>query len=417
MNIHIERWQAGEWRQLAIVTASSDRSFVVVYDSEHAMANTGAIDARALSASVPVTMRPVTFERWPAFLRDLIPQGESRKRLARLLGVPDGPESDWTLLAHGGGNPVGHLRVREAADWLSSSARYGRGWALDDIVQREESFLDALEAMGPTPGGGSQGEWPKVMLTEGHDGLWHLDHELADADAKRHWIVKLPRRSEPVFDVILRAEAAYHQVACEWGMAVGETRYQEGALLIERFDRKSLGNGGVHRIAQESLYAAAGCLGIEAELNHRQACLKLKAIATAPEETILAYVWRDLLNLALGNRDNHGRNTAVQRLDDGLIQLAPLFDFAPMMMHPDGISRRMTWGQENGSRPDWRRVAEQLDEAQILPQARLLDRIPEWQDKLLSLPELLRRHDCPEPVMGRIVKPYEDCMQTLTEAR
>ncbi|WP_068858081.1 HipA domain-containing protein [Perlucidibaca aquatica] len=177
------------------------------------------------------------------------------------------------------------------------------------------------------------------------------------------------------------------------------------------------GNGGVHRIAQESLYAAAGCLGIEAELNHRQACLKLKAIATDPEETILAYVWRDLLNLALGNRDNHGRNTAVQRLDDGLIQLAPLFDFAPMMMHPDGISRRMTWGQKNGSRPDWRRVAEQLDEAQILPQARLLDRIPEWQNKLSSLPELLRRHDCPAPVMGRIVKPYEDCMQTLTEAR
>jgi len=420
MECHLDYWAAGKWQPLATVSAPKAGGFVITYEHDYAIAQIGAIDARAISASLPVALRPYTFDRWPAFLRDLIPQGESRKRLARLLGIADTAEQDWTLLTHGGGNPIGHLRVREAAEWLHHQGSSGVGWTLDDITNREDSFLDALECLGPTPGNGSQGEWPKVMLTEARNGRWYLDHELPDAEAVRHWIVKLPRRSAPVFDLILRGEAAYHRVACDLGLTVGETQHHNGALFIERFDRRLSTGGGVQRIAQESLYAAAGCLGSDTELTHRQACQQLNKIMTHPEPAILQYVWRDLLNLALGNRDNHGRNTAIQRFEgvqeDGMVALAPVFDLAPMLMHPDGVVRRMRWGQENGSRPDWRAVAEWLDEEQLLPQALLLGQLPVWQEALATLPGLLKQYDCPPEVLARIDAPHTECLQNLKEA-
>ena len=63
-----------------------------------------------------------------------------------------------------------------------------------------------------------------------------------------------------------------------------------------------------------------------------------------------------MANLALGNKDNHARNTALQRDFDGRIGLTPLFDFAPMYLHPDGIARRIRWNGNDDGRPDWTRV-------------------------------------------------------------
>ena len=37
------------------------------------------------------------------------------------------------------------------------------------------------------------------------------------------------------------------------------------------------------------------------------------------------------------------RNTALQRDFEGRIALTPLYDFAPMYLHPDGIARRIRW--------------------------------------------------------------------------
>ena len=52
--------------------------------------------------------------------------------------------------------------------------------------------------------------------------------------------------------------------------------------------------------------------------------------------------WRDVLNLALRNTDNHARNTAVQQIGN-IVRLTPLFDFAPMYLDPEGIARAARW--------------------------------------------------------------------------
>jgi serine/threonine-protein kinase HipA len=77
---------------------------------------------------------------------------------------------------------------------------------------------------------------------------------------------------------------------------------------------------------------------------------------TDPQAEVLEYLRRDVANLALGNKDNHARNTALQRDFSGHVALSPLFDFAPMFLHPDGIGRRMCWVDNDAGRPDWSRV-------------------------------------------------------------
>lgn len=84
-------------------------------------------------------------------------------------------------------------------------------------------------------------------------------------------------------------------------------------------------------------------------------------MCTDPKQEILEYLQRDIANVALGNKDNHSRNTAIQRYADGGIALTPLFDFAPMWLHPDGIVRTTRWKQDDkGGSPNWASVLQQI---------------------------------------------------------
>ena len=70
------------------------------------------------------------------------------------------------------------------------------------------------------------------------------------------------------------------------------------------------------------------------------------------------------LAVALGDRDNHGRNTSLLKAGDGSVALAPLYDFAPMYLDPEGISRQTRWASERRGRlaVDWQEVTENLRE-------------------------------------------------------
>jgi hypothetical protein len=56
--------------------------------------------------------------------------------------------------------------------------------------------------------------------------------------------------------------------------------------------------------------------------------------ATDPRGELKELILRDVLDVALGNTDNHGRNTAVSKHLDGRIELSPIFDFSPMVLDP-----------------------------------------------------------------------------------
>lgn len=343
------------------------------YEVGWAAAHTGKRGSIALSARWPVDFYEQSIPRWPGFLIDMLPHGPGRQFLLQRLRLRPHSEdrSDWLTLVHGGSNPIGNLRVKEAA--ATASAAPSRRLALEDeeIGRMGVELFSYLRAKDIDVTGAAclQGEWPKLLLTRGSDGLLYLDNTLPDDEAVQHYIVKFDPATGRELSTILDHELVYMHLAELLGLRVHAPLQRQGsALFIERFDR-SVGEGGVLRFGQESVASLAGRPGFGDTVNHDDVCKALLQYSTSPEDDVLEYLKRDVANLALGNKDNHARNTAVQHFSDGTTRLSPLFDFAPMYLHPDGISRRLRWEAGDGGTPDWSDVIDSICAlAQVAPE-------------------------------------------------
>ncbi|KVL12342.1 type II toxin-antitoxin system HipA family toxin [Burkholderia sp. MSMB1826] len=356
----------GAWHDIGVVTLFGDsgegwraRAYTG-YDVEWAIRHRPARDAHAMTCRFPVGLEPLETPHWPVFLIDLLPQGFGREELLRRLGLPETAEqhADWPLLLAGAGNSIGNLRVREAAQWLAEHQGPRQGFTDEEVVARGDAFSEYLAAHGFFVAGSSgvQGEWPKLLLTRADDGLLYLDHTLPDERAVEHYIVKFGRGTNARLAQILRHEAPYMSLAQRLGLRVhAPLVLRDRSLFIRRFDRARVG-GRVVRLAQESVASLTGNAGFGVVPSHDEVCRHLVRQCTNPQAEVAEYLCRDVANLALGNKDNHARNTALQRDFDGRIALTPLYDFAPMYLHPDGIARRIRWEGNDGGRPDWARV-------------------------------------------------------------
>ena len=248
------------------------------YSMEHAIEYMNLRDGHAVSNYYPVNLESNTESTWPAFLVDLLPQGYGRKELLRRLGRPEYEEesADWSLLRIGASNPIGNLRVKEAHEWLLQqySDQLVQGFSLQEIIERSDEFLESLASFGLFISGSSgvQGEWPKLLMTQGKDDLFYLDHALPDLEAKQHWLVKFSRGTDERLNKILNQEALYMQLAEYLGLHVFKPLELHGrTLFIPRFDRQ-VTDQGVDRIAQESLAAFSGKVVFGVTMTHNEVC-------------------------------------------------------------------------------------------------------------------------------------------------
>ena len=375
----LQIYQEDEWLDCAIVEIVGQQqtgwqaATRTSYLFEYAISYMDLSDGHALAYHLPVNVQNTLQSTWPAFLMDLLPQGYGRKELLRQLNFSENTQeqADWALLKAGAGNPIGNLRIKEAYEWLQGQfpVQQNHGFSLDQVVERQENFIESLASYGLFIAGSSgiQGEWPKLLLTQGHDDLFYLDHTLTDHQVKQHWLVKFSRGSDQNLDKILMHEALYMKIAQYLGLRVHQELELHGkTLFIPRFDRK-VSDGKVERIAQESIASLGGKAGFGVRMTHNQICSLLMQCCTEPKQEIFEYLKRDLANVALGNKDNHTRNTALQRFNNGIIQLTPLFDFAPMWLHPDGIARTTRWERDDhGGMPIWHSVIEQIAESTMI---------------------------------------------------
>lgn len=401
----LQIYQEDEWLDCAIVEIVGQQqtgwqaATRTSYLFEYAISYMDLSDGHALAYHLPVNVQNTLQSTWPAFLMDLLPQGYGRKELLRQLNFSENTQeqADWALLKAGAGNPIGNLRVKEAYEWLQGQfpVQQNHGFSLDQVVERQEKFIESLASYGLFIAGSSgiQGEWPKLLLTQGHDDLFYLDHTLTDHQVKQHWLVKFSRGSDQNLDKILMYEALYMKIAQYLGLRVHQELELHGkTLFIPRFDRKII-DGKVERIAQESIASLGGKAGFGVRMIHNQICSLLMQCCTEPKQEIFEYLKRDLANVALGNKDNHTRNTAIQRFNNGIIQLTPLFDFAPMWLHPDGIARTTRWERDDhGGMPIWHSVIEQIAESTMIdPQeikAVLIEQLPLYQGLLEHMQHL-----------------------------
>lgn len=307
------------------------------------------IDRRALSVQSPVNFESAYLDTWPAWLLDMMPQGVARQRLAKETGLAaSDPAVELRLLLRAGGSPIGNLRIGEA--WEAEQQRIAGvecpPLTDEDIATRSERFLDVVDRFAHLASGSSgvQGEWPKALMTRhARDGFWYPDPFVPTHEGAEHAIIKLLRSSSNDDALIIGAEAPYLLIAEAFGLDVAAPlQYRAGVLRIPRFDRTVAG-GRVLLHGQESLVSALGVAEFGHIGHHEDYLAVIRAVSDDPVADTLEYVLRDVLNAAMGNPDNHGRNTALAKRAGGGIRLAPLYDFAPMRLSATGIGRATRW--------------------------------------------------------------------------
>lgn len=356
----------GVWQPAATLTVEGQR---VRFD--YLPAYVFGDDPWPVALGLPVDLTGITATREAsttrlAFLWDLAPQGRGRQHLANLLGVAEqDPVQDLFLAQHGAFAPIGRLRMDTALQFYEThvAGNPAPGFALEDMVERTDLFLEQLTVHSMLAAGtpGVQGVAPKFLLTQDEEGRWFPDMALSDARARAHWIVKLPRGRHETDYRILRHEAIYLQAAGACGLRTYSTpMFERDMLFLPRFDRR-VDTNGVTRLHQETLASLIGAAGFGRSASLFTLTEKLAQATTRPEQEVAEFLCRDVLNRALRNPDNHLRNTSVQQLPDGTVQLAPLYDLGPMYLDRELITRTCAWrGAQGDALDDWNCILEQL---------------------------------------------------------
>ena len=382
-------------------------------------------DHRALSVGYAVDLENRYSRHWPPFLLDLMPQGHARRTLADHLGLNEAShEADLPFLLRAATGGIGNIRIKEAATSEADRLRdiQRQGVTEREILDHSDRFMEVADHFGMLASGSSglQGEWPKVAMTQARDGIYYPDGFVADHEAVRHVIVKLVRSADPVDRLILEGEALYSRIATGIGFNAWETStYAEGALIIPRFDRLKDEDGQLVRLGQESLVSAIGVADFGHIGTHEAYIEVLKRFSSNPLADIAEYVKRDIANLALGNPDNHGRNSALSKYPDGTIRLSPLFDFAPMRLAKEGIIRSSRWASMRDSgrdhMPDWRVICAELltnpDD-----QARLLFELDQFAERLKQAPRMARAMGASPEIIDRAMARCAEIADSVSAA-
>lgn len=379
-------------------------------------------DYRAASVADPVDLENHYRKTWPPFLLDLLPSGRARARLGGALEIdPNARSSDLPLLLRAGGSPVGNVRIKGAANQeaarLASVERLGV--TRQEMFQRSDRFIEIVDHFAIIASGSSglQGEWPKVAMTQAKDGLYYPDPLVADDEAIDHVIVKLLRSNNLRDEVILRAEALYSTLAVHLGLNVSRTsEYENGVLVIPRFDRKVFA-GKVVRLGQESLVSAANVAEFGYLGRHETYIDIIRKVSASPFEDVLEYVKREAVNQALGNSDNHGRNTALSKLENCDIRLSPLFDFAPMRLALESIPRSTRWSsmvdKHTDHTPDWKIISEVIFPDDVVSAGRLLEELGGFAETLQAAPFLAKELGADEEVLNIAMSRCDEIVRGL----
>lgn len=425
MKCHIQIYLDGRWQTAAefepdsqTLNRGAEGGCRLNYDIDYAVENLHNHNAE-LIPGLPVGFELFRFKSWPPFLIDLLPAGAGRRAWIRRMQVDkDGPQADWHLLIKGAGYPPGGLRIAEAV-LPPPPDHFSNGFPRIDIIEQREDFLEYAAERGAHVAGASsvQGEAPKYLLVEDSAGMFHAEGALPDDKICRFWLVKFPRgkRTDKRNQQILRNEAPYLEVARKFGVRTGAPlTYQNDTLFVPRFDRV-VENGRVIRHGMHSLYALANIPGFGASVRHNVYCQALAKIVTDPGMELREYILRDILNLALRNTDNHGRNNAILRVN-GSIALSPLFDFAPMFLDPEGINRVSRWDDERpGSQPDWATIFEKLHYAIDPIETRAW--VAALSEEVKKLPDIMRACHVDDEIIERLTRWINDVATGLKSAQ
>lgn len=414
LTLQIHHNQEG-WLDAATLTSLAPGHYRLEYDVDYAAKYIGHRDRYALSLGYPVDLS--IFEGpLPAFVADLIPQGQPLRRLLQRYGISDANDY-FKILATVPLAPPGNIRVKEPWQEIEAKrANYSHpGFTRKDIIGRHLDFLDYMERSGAPIGGttGAGGGSPKFMLREDRHGRLHAEGWLDDARTSRAYLVKLPYTDSENARMLARVERLYYDLLRELPLVTGEAlTLEDNTLFVTRFDRVRAKDGTLHYHGLESLYSAHGISDYGARLRHEDNIRLIMRLSSRGVEDVIEYLSRDLLNRMLANTDNHGRNTSFIK-QEGDVRLSPVYDVTAMQFFTgDFITELTRWDDEHQNMD--RRLAWVANEIGV-PYERLTASVSGLAKATQGLTERMRELGVPNDIVKRS-REERDRLQAELEA-
>lgn len=404
-----------EWQDMAELHFEGDTYQLsnLVYLPDYILQYFGETGDRAVSINYPVNVFIENPNALWSCIGDIAPAGASRRYWIERLDIKhlSAFEQSYLLLKYGAISPVGNLRIKEAVP-QKTVLRY---FDIEKVKDRQSDFLEYATQSGAMVGGatGAGGEAPKLLLKRCNNSIW-IDNQQDGTDQDISYLVKYPRgHYSPIDCDILRAEFHYYQEIATLGfdtIDIHHMRLEEGerypSLWLPRFDIIAKA-GKYERLALESVYSMLQKQG--GELEHEATIRQLIRIISSSnlefnhQHFVIEWVKRDLLNIAFGNSDNHGRNIAFLR-GEQKIWLSPIYDFAPMRADPEGIIRSMTWARKGDNPQEFAGeyrfdlIAESLSD--LIEPDLLLTELRCLATKLIDLKSRLEQRGVPQTILN-----------------
>jgi serine/threonine-protein kinase HipA len=288
--------------------------------------NRYALGTPLLSLSLPVDTRQYPQGTVRPFLDGLLPEGESRRAIARDFSV--GETDTYGLIAALGRDCAGAIVIQPPGDPAPIQHNTRAADKLDDIEL--EDLVQNLRS-APLGAGGRvrvslAGVQEKLILTRMTDGDWGRP---VDGTPSTH-ILKPEIASYPN---TVQNEAFCMRFATHLGIptaAVATTTIGKRELIVvERYDRIVASDGTVERIHQEDFCQATGTSPLDKyQEDGGPSLAQIGAILSSvasPESLDLLFQYV-AVNVMVGNGDAHAKNISLLHLPSGEMRLAPLYD-------------------------------------------------------------------------------------------
>lgn len=285
-----------------------------------------ALGTPLLSLSMPIGDRRYTQGVVRPFLDGLLPEGESRKAIAREKAVR--ADDTYGLIREFGRDCAGAVVIQPADDPPPPPASTLTAEALspEEIGALVENLRSAPLGAGGRVRISLAGVQEKLLLTRMPDGEWGRP---VDGTPSTH-ILKPEIAAYPQ---TVENEAFCMRIAKNLGLdvaAVETTQIGKRKLIVvERYDRAVSPDGSVKRIHQEDFCQATG---IAPERKYEEdGGPSLQRIAgilqsVAAADSLERFLQAVTLNVLVGNGDAHAKNFSLLHHASGALTLTPLYD-------------------------------------------------------------------------------------------
>ena len=288
-----------------------------------------------LSLSLPVSSRRYTQGVVRPFLDGLLPEGESRKSIARDVHVPE--RDTYGLIRALGRDCAGAVVIQPADDPAPPTPTTTTAGPLspDEIEALVRDLKSAPLGVGGRVRISLAGVQEKLVLTRMPDDSWGRP---VDGTPSTHIL----KPEVVAFPDTVENEAFCMRVAKHLGLNVAsvETTKIGGRKLIvvERYDRVVAADGTVRRIHQEDFCQATG---VAPETKYEEdggpSLLRIAGILrdVAAPDSLKRLLEAVTVNALFGNGDAHAKNFSLLHSEDGALTLAPLYDLMCTMYYGD----------------------------------------------------------------------------------